>query len=140
MKSKDFQSLIGKLARGRTIEQAAAEAGMSVEEARGYLESRTNEDDESLRSFADEALRVSLRVLKKIALEDPMMSAETTGIGNSTSWDATHMKAASELLKAGMSARRLLKEKKTIERGQDLFDKASEREVSAWTFKDPEKG
>lgn len=134
---KDFPALLRKLARGKTLAIASAEAGLTEEEARAHLEARTSEDDESLRSFADEAMRVSLRVLKKAALTEMRIVSEGFEMGH-TKWEATDLKAATALLKAGMDARKMLRSKadKAVA-GRDLFDGDGEDD-GPWSFKDPD--
>jgi hypothetical protein len=135
--SKDFAALRRKLASGKTLAVAAAEAGMSEDEARAHLTSREEEDNESLRSFADEAMRVSLKVLKKAALEPEMRKVGETYEMGSDRWESTDIKAATELLKAGMAARKMLRTAKSLGNpGEDLFDKEGNPvQTSAWIFK-----
>lgn len=110
---------------------------MSEDEARAHLTSREEEDNESLRSFADEAMRVSLKVLKKAALEEDMRRVGESYEMGSTRWESADIKAATELLKAGMAARKMLRVSKSLDNpANDLFDKEGNAvQASAWIFK-----
>jgi hypothetical protein len=135
-KRKDFGSLRRKLAAGKLLTDAAAESGMTVEEAQDYLAGRQGQDDESLRAFSDEALRVALTALTAAVKEGSRTIGEGYGEGRFDRYQSVDLDAAKALLKAGMDARKMLRRSKEIKieaaaAGQvDLFD------AGPWTFKD----
>lgn len=135
---KDYPALIRKLAAGKPLAQAAVESGLSDEDAKAYLQSRADEDSESLRAFADEALKVSLRVLKKLSTGDKRESSSSCDMG-ATGWESTDLKAATALLRAGMEARKMLRQvDKKRDPKADLFDALGGLAASAWDFKEPD--
>ncbi len=136
---KDFQSLGRKLARGKTLQEAASESGLTLDEAREYLDRIHQEDDQTLRAFADEALRAGLSRLKDAVKEKERIVGEGHGEGRYTNFATTDVAAARALIRAGLDARKLLrlskKDRQAAPPGhedRDLFD-------TPWEFKKEDK-
>lgn len=130
---KDFAALRRKLAGGKVLAVAAAEAGMSLEEAQAYLTAREDEQDTSLLAFSDEALRVSLMALKRAVKEKNRVTAFGSLQDGMTKEAIIDVDAAKALLKAAMQAKKMLRAEKVAAAGagaveKDLFD-------SPWSFK-----
>lgn len=139
---KDFRALRHKLASGKVLADAASEAGMSLDEAQAYLKSRDEEEDETLLAFSDEALRVALMALKRAVREKNRSVASILYEKDNVTGDSTKTEsresvidvdAAKALLKAGMQAKKMLRDREgsggAVPAGQkDLFD-------GPWTFK-----
>lgn len=135
---KDFDALKRKLISGKTLAVAAAEAGMTLQEAEDHLADRTSEDDKSLRAFSDEAMNVALEAMKGFLQEKNRSVVESCEMG-STKEAVLDLPAATALLRAAMDARKMLRRKEKpaalpVQIGKDLFDQPD----TPWSFKRPD--
>lgn len=135
-----FKSLERKLASGKTLEQAALEAGLEVDAAREYLAQRRTSaaetEDDTLLLFSNEALRTAMNVLKRATRDPDRIKSETFDMGGTT-FALTDIEAAKALLTAGLAARKMLYSRKTatskmqnLDALSDLFDR-----TDPWEFK-----
>lgn len=128
---KDFRALRHKLAGGKLLAEAAAEAGMTTQEAQAYLTAREDGQDQALMAFSDEALRISLNALKKCIAQGNRAVMFQNEEGRSKE-SVIDLPAAEALLKAAMDAKKMLRAKGLAqvagEAIKDLFD-------SPWSFK-----
>lgn len=144
MKTPDWASLERKLRRGKTLEQAAEEAGVDIAAATEYLakkrEHAAANGDDVLELAAAEAMHHGIQTLIRATKEkDGRLVGEGYGEGRFDRKESVDIDAAKTLLKFSIDARRLLVQKKKPAKdaagaGQDdLFD----REPGNWDLKEP---
>lgn len=136
---ENLTSFHAKLRRGKSVEDAALEAGIPLEEAHTYL-AKTREnvpfDDDSLRLAAAEAMSHGLGKLIEIATAPPRVTKEThfedgAMIGQAQT-ESTDLDAAKTLVRFALDARKMIGAKKGApidEALKDLFD-------SNWSLRD----
>lgn len=140
---KDFRALRRKLASGKTLAEAAAEAGMTEEEAKAYLTARESEEDETLRAFSDQAMKTALEVLERAAREKNRgLGQKLTELGpdgplvTETKEQVIDVDAAKTLLRYAMQAKKMLRDDRDG-RGSG-GDQAGDRDLfdqGPWTFR-----
>ena len=140
-----FRALLRKLSAGKTLAVAASEAGMSEQDARDYLKTRDSEEDQSLRAFCDDGLRLVMKVFRRAVNEKnrKVMHTEVIAEGEHST-TTTHkeavidLPAATALLKACMEGKKMLRTSREAGGGgsgrgeRDLFDA---NESNPWVFK-----
>jgi len=139
-KSPEWQAFERKLRRGKSIEDAATEAGIELDAAKEYLakkrENAASIDDDVLSLTAAEAMCHGMRTLIAATKDSERMASEGFGEGRYTSYTQTDIEAAKTLLKFALDARKLLAGKKKAEQAakdqgqRDLFDN------DPWEFKE----
>lgn len=136
--SENWQRLLRKISRGISLENAAIQCGIPVEEVFSFVSSKLSEIDTlnfELRLVGQNAIKRSLTKLSKLAAGD-QRARDTVEYGDdgkpirSTSFGPDDLEAAKALAKFGMDALKLsksrsLEDKKTGEQ-QDLFDRATD--------------
>ncbi len=137
---KDFRSLRRKLASGKTLPDAAAESGMTSDEAVAYLNTRDDEQDKALLAFSDEAMAIALTVFKRAAREknrsvlQKLVEFTSDGPQKTETKEAViDIDAATALLKAAMQAKKMLRDDRAgrsspEDQDKDLFD-------NPWSFR-----
>ncbi len=127
-----------KLRRGKTLEQAASEAGVDLDEAKKWLEAKRalkGFDDDTLALVGAEALHYGVKTLIELSkIREGRVGTETeqTGSGEdrtstTTKFDHPDLGAAQELVRTAMKIRQLIAPKAKgarDEEGEDLFDGA----------------
>lgn len=134
---KDWASLDRKIASGKTLEQAALEAGVTIQEAQSYLaERRVNApfDDDSLRLVAAEALHHGVAKLIAAAQAGPRTASEKVETG-ATAYESSDIDAAKALVRFALDAKKLIKGTSVTAKKEqkDLFDIADK---GPWKLKD----
>ncbi len=127
--------LARKISRGKLVEEAAAEAGIPLEEAQKWLEERRKSkvyDEDSLRLLSAQALYAGMQALIRHSRNhDGRVKVEGGEFGQTYQFD--DVDAAKALVAAGIKIRTMLgagKGKPTPgEVIDDLFDRASN-----WNF------
>lgn len=146
---RDWQSLVRKIERGATLEDALAESGIPEEELGTLLSDRLKKqamDEAMLHVTAAFALKVGVQTLCQIALAGPR-EAETlvdkeTGVVTTKRPLNTDLEAAKVLVSFGLKARnsasKALKVSAGSNEGQpDIFD--LRRDPGPWRLKDPKE-
>lgn len=143
--TRDWGAFEAKLAAGKLVEQAAAEVGIPIDEAKAHLELRRTHhvvDDDSLRVLAAEALYHGMTTLIGLAkLIEGRRESVTTREGqgedaasSTIKFDFPDLGAAQELVRTGVKLRQMLGTAKAVAGGQrDLFDEAPV--ATPWVFK-----
>lgn len=145
------EGLERKLAAQKSLDQAAEEMGISVADADLLLkevrDSRAKTQDDQLEQFANEALKIALRTLKKAAGEGNRETGQGMGDGMYTTEAPVDVDAAKALLRAGLDAQKLIDRRRERSaarsrtggaglvdpQGRDLFDRSN-----PWRFKPKE--
>lgn len=97
---RDWQALERKISSGKTVEKAASEAGIPLEEVFAYINNRLDKVDTinfQLRLISQKALKKSLDALEEIVDE----GGRHYGVGGG---DATDLKAAQTLAKIALDS------------------------------------
>ena len=141
--SPDWLGLERKISQGKLLEQAAEEMGIPLEDAKNHVLGRRSggegADDAGLHLTAAYAIQTAVAKLAKLAEGDVRESNKTVFGAESTSYESTDLKAAQELLKAGIQLKKMLRPRQVQGKpgspaaGGDLFDG-----TSPWKFKAPE--
>lgn len=146
--SEKWEGLERKLRRGKSLEQAATEAGIDIEEAKAWLESRRENrgfDDDSLALVGAEALHHGIEVLielskirtGRVGTEGTREGSGPIAISTTTKFHHPDLGAAQELVRAGLKIRQILDAAKRPaakdDGTPDLFDQTAP-EGSNWSF------
>lgn len=144
---RDYAALRRKLSLGRTIEEAAVESGMPLEEARTYLlrerSSELEHGDEKLLMWSQKALNRAYRALSNaIAEKNRQVADGTTGeCGSYTKEAVLDVDAAKALLKAALDARKMIDKRREVQRrgvlpgGQLAGERDLFEDQGPWSFK-----
>lgn len=152
MTQPDFKSLELKIRRGKTLEQAAAEAGIDIAAATSYLEARREAagkvGDDCLELNAAEAIHFGMKTLIAATKEKNRQVGERDSTEAGGSWSKTDavidIDAAKALLSFALNAKKLVLAKKgkvalpAGDAAPDLFDVGDggeTRELGNWVFK-----
>lgn len=121
---RDWRSLEAKIGNGLTFEEAYTQAGIPEDEAKAYLISRISKKEAisgELKMLAEQAIKVGLKGLIKIAEEGPRVATrESDGAGGGTSYTpiSSDLDAAQALTKFGIDAIKLINQFQPIEAKQ----------------------
>ncbi len=136
----DWQAFERKLAAGKLIEQAADEAGVSVDQAVTWLADKrgSSKDDAALRILAAEALHhgittlIELTKIREGRVGTATQDDEDLGTRTTTKFDHPDGAAARALVATGLKLRQLIKPAADAGGAPDLFDRPAGQ--SNWTF------
>lgn len=146
--NRDWQSLVRKIERGATLEDALSESGIPEEELGTLLSDRLKKqamDEAMLHVTAAFALKVGVQTLCQIALAGPRLSVTTVNgeTVETVKPISTDLDAAKALVNFGLRARNLASKAsggpgKGQVAGGDLFDRLRQ-DPGPWDLKDPKE-
>lgn len=145
--ARDWEGLGRKLRAGKSLDQAAAETGIPLDEVAKFFEDRAKATEHEVECFgmaADDAMKRGLRELRKIAKAGPRYSeTEYSDEGkpmSSRTPISTDLEAAKLLLKFAenvkLKLRRNQAQAQVAKSQADLFDKAQPEQLyGPWVIK-----
>lgn len=144
--TRDWEGLRRKLRAGKTVELAAIEMGIPLDEVKAWVDEQEAArafDDLTWRESAHAALETAMRTLRKVAKQGPRTS--TTERDGERVYTCTPVNsdvdAARALLKFAEGMRKGGVKEKLIQESakgnRDLFDHIAQSIEGPWTFNPP---